>query len=297
MADKSPRIILIAGPTASGKSALALRLAEKLGGAIVNADSMQVYRDLHILSSRPSAEDEARAPHLLYGHVDAAEHYSAGRYQAEVEQLLADRPEGPLIFVGGTGLYFEALLKGLSTTPAIDDAVRAHWRSRERDAPALHAELMGRDPEMAARLRPSDPQRILRALEVIDSTGISLARWQESQGTPLIDPAHAARFVLTSDRSELRERIAWRFERMLEQGGLEEIRALLARNLPASLPAMKAIGVPPLMAFLRHELSQEEAVARAITDTRQYAKRQETWFRNRLADWVHAPAEAVLARF
>jgi tRNA dimethylallyltransferase len=297
MADKSPRIILIAGPTAGGKSALALRLAEKLGGAVVNADSMQVYRDLHILSSRPSAADEAAAPHLLYGHVDAAEPYSAGHYRTDAERLLAERSERPLIFVGGTGLYFEALLKGLSTTPTIDDAVRAHWRSQERDAPALHAELTRRDPEMAARLRPSDPQRILRALEVIDSTGISLARWQESRGTPLIDPARATRFVLTLDRSELRRRIAERFERMVESGGLEEIRALQARNLPPSLPAMKAIGVPPLMAFLRHELSREEAVARAVTDTRQYAKRQETWFRNRLGDWVHAPAEAVLAKF
>jgi tRNA dimethylallyltransferase len=297
MADKSPDIILIAGPTASGKSALALQLAEKLGGAVVNADSMQVYRDLHIVTSRPSAGDEARAPHLLYGHVDAAEPYSAGRYRSDVEKLLSERAGRPLIFTGGTGLYFEALLKGLSTTPKIKDEVRAYWRSRERDAPALYAELAERDPEMAVRLRPSDPQRILRALEVIDSTGISLARWQESEGSPLIAPAGTARFVLTLDRAELRQRIAERFERMVEKGALEEIRALEGRNLPLSVPAMKAIGVVPLMAFLRGERARGEAIAQAITHTRQYAKRQETWFRNRLADWAHLPPEAVLAKF
>lgn len=297
MAEKRPDIILIAGPTASGKSALALELAEKLGGAVVNADSMQVYRDLHIVTSRPSAEDEARAPHLLYGHVDAAEPYSAGSYRADVEKLLKERPRLPLIFAGGTGLYFEALLKGLSTTPKIEDEVRAYWRSRGRDAPSLHAELAERDPEMAARLRPSDPQRILRALEVIDSTGISLARWQESEGTPLIEPAKTARFVLTLERAELRRRIAERFERMVENGALEEIRALQDRNLASSLPAMKAIGVVPLMAFLRGGLGREEAIAHAVTQTRQYSKRQETWFRNRLSDWAHVPPEAVLAKF
>lgn len=297
MAEKRPDLILIAGPTASGKSALALELAEKLGGTVVNADSMQVYRDLHIVTSRPSAEDEARAPHLLYGHVDAAEPYSAGSYRADVEKLLKERPQLPLIFAGGTGLYFEALLNGLSTTPKIEDEVRAYWRSRERDAPSLHAELAERDPEMAARLRPSDPQRILRALEVIDSTGISLARWQESEGTPLIEPAKTARFVLTLERAELRRRIAERFERMVENGALEEIRALQARNLPSSLPAMKAIGVVPLMAFLRGGLGHEAAIAHAVTQTRQYAKRQETWFRNRLSDWVHVPPEAVLTKF
>jgi tRNA dimethylallyltransferase len=297
MADGRPDVILIAGPTASGKSALALALAEKLGGAVVNADSMQVYRDLHILTSRPSAADEAQAPHLLYGHVDAAEPYSAGRYSADVEWLLSEWPGRPLIFTGGTGLYFETLLKGLSTTPAIDEDVRTYWRSRERDAPALHAELAARDPEMAARLRPSDTQRILRALEVIDSTSISLARWQEGEGTPLIEPARAARFVLTVDRGELRRRIAGRFERMVENGGLEEIRALQGRNLAPSLPAMKAIGVVPILAFLRGEQTREAAIARAIIETGQYAKRQETWFRNRLADWIHAPAETVLSGF
>jgi tRNA dimethylallyltransferase len=296
-ADKRPDIILIAGPTASGKSALAVSLAEKLGGVVVNADSMQVYRDLHILSSRPSVEDEARAPHLLYGHIDAAEPYSAGRYRTEVEKLLAERDGQPLIFAGGTGLYFEALLKGLSATPGIDDEVRAYWRSRERDAPALHADLVRRDPEMASRLRHSDTQRILRALEVIDSTGISLARWQEGEGTPLIDPASTLRFVLTLDRAELRQRIAERFVRMVESGAVEEIRALQARNLPPALPAMKAIGVAPLVDFLLGVRPREEAVSRAITQTRQYAKRQETWFRNRLADWSHLAPEDIPTRF
>lgn len=296
-ADKPPDIILIAGPTASGKSALALTLAEKLGGVVVNADSMQVYRDLRVLSSRPSAEDEARAPHLLYGHIDAAEPYSAGRYRTEVEKLLAERDGRPLIFTGGTGLYFESLLKGLSPTPKVEDEVRAYWRSRERKAPALHAELARRDPGMAARLRPSDTQRLLRALEVIDSTGISLARWQEGEGAPLLDPASTLRFVLTLDRAELRRRIAERFVQMVENGALEEIRALMARDLALALPAMKAIGVAPLVDFVRGVQGQEDAISRAITQTRQYAKRQETWFRNRLDDWSHLPSEAILARF
>ncbi|BCJ91380.1 tRNA dimethylallyltransferase [Terrihabitans soli] len=297
MADGRPDLIFIAGPTASGKSALALSLAEKLGGTVVNADSMQVYRDLHILSSRPSAEDEARAPHLLYGHVDAAEPYSAARYRADVETLLREPSGRPLIFAGGTGLYFEALIQGLSTTPEIEPEVREFWRAQARDAPALHAELARRDPDMAARLRPSDTQRIVRALEVIDSTGISLARWQEQAGTPLIDPAAAAKFVLTVDRTALRERIAGRFAGMVENGALEEIRALGERNLAPSLPAMKAIGVVPLLAHLRGGLGRDEAIAHSITQTRQYAKRQETWFRNRLGDWAHLPSEAILAKF
>lgn len=294
---KRPEIILIAGPTASGKSALALALAEKLGAAVVNADSMQVYRDLHIVTSRPSREDEARAPHLLYGHVDAAEPYSAGRYLADAEAVLKARSGEALIVVGGTGLYFDALISGLSTTPTIQPEVRDYWRSQERDAPALHAELARRDPGMAARLRPSDPQRVLRALEVIDATGISLSEWQGRRGAPLIPQASATRLVLTVDRVELRRRIAERFALMVEKGALEEIRVILGRDLADSLPAMKAIGVAPLAAFMRGELNREDAIARAVTQTRQYAKRQETWFRNRLSDWDHVDSEAALALF
>jgi tRNA dimethylallyltransferase len=296
-ADKRPDIILIAGPTASGKSALALALAERLDAAVVNADSMQVYRDLRIVSSRPSVEEEARAQHLLYGHVDAAEPYSTGRYLSDAEKVLRERSGRPLIVVGGTGLYFDALTAGLSTTPEVAKEVRDHWRAQGRDGPQLHAELARRDPDMAARLRPSDPQRVLRALEVIDSTGISLSVWQSKQGAPLIPPGAAERIVLTLDRAELRRRIAERFVRMMENGALEEIRMLQQRDLAPNLPALKAIGVAPLASFLRGEVDREDAVSRAITQSRQYAKRQETWFRNRLSDWAHLPPEAVLARF
>lgn len=290
-----PRKILIAGPTASGKSALALRLAERLGDAVVvNADSMQVYRDLRILTSRPGPAEEARAPHLLYGHVDAAEPYSVGRFLADARRVIEENSNKTMIFVGGTGLYFEALTKGLSTAPPIPDPIRSHWREQGRNITpeALHAELGRRDPVMAARLRPSDPQRIIRALEVIDATGISLAEWQGGEGVSLVDPT-AVRLVLTLERAELRARIAARFARMIEEGALEEVRRLLARNLDPSLPAMKAIGVTPLGTHLRGGLSLEQAVDRAVTDTRQYAKRQETWFRNRLADWSHLPSKDV----
>jgi tRNA dimethylallyltransferase len=188
-----PRVILIAGPTASGKSALALQLAERLGGVVVNADSMQVYRDLRILTSRPGPDEEARAPHMLYGHIDAADAYSVGRFLADAADILSEKSSVPIIFVGGTGLYLEALIHGLSTAPHIPDTIRSHWRERSGTEPAeaLHAELERRDPVMAGRLRPGDSQRIVRALEVVDATGISLARWQESSGVPLLDAAAA----------------------------------------------------------------------------------------------------------
>ena len=294
MADR-PRMILIAGPTASGKSALALDLAERLGGAVVNADSMQVYRDLHVLTSRPPAEDAARVPHLLYGHVDGAEAYSAGRFLTDAAKVISEA-RAPLIFVGGTGLYFDSLTKGISTVPPVPEAVRAYWRERAQAEPAesLHAELSARDPEMAARLRPSDTQRLVRALEVLDATGLSLARWQEQDGTPLIGPGEGTRIVLTPERPVLRERIARRFAQMMEEGALDEVRALLARDLAPDLPVMKAIGVRPLAQYLLGTMDNNEAVERAITETRQFAKRQETWFRNRLGDWHHVPPDMAL---
>ncbi len=294
MADR-PRMILIAGPTASGKSALALEIAERLGGTVVNADSMQVYRDLHVLTSRPPAEDAARVPHLLYGHVDGAEAYSAGRFLTDAARVIAEA-RAPLIFVGGTGLYFDSLTKGISTVPPVPEAIRIHWRERARAEPAesLHAELRARDPEMAARLRPSDTQRLVRALEVLDATGLSLARWQEQDGTPLIGPGEGTRIVLTPERPVLRERIARRFAQMMEEGAMDEVRALLARDLAPDLPVMKAIGVRPLAQYLLGTMDKNEAVDRAITETRQFAKRQETWFRNRLGDWHHVPPDRAL---
>lgn len=286
------RVILIAGPTASGKSALALDLAERLDGIVVNADSMQVYRDLRILTSRPGADDEQRAPHLLYGHVDADEPYSVGRFLGDAGRVLTENINKTIIFTGGTGLYLNALIQGLSTAPPIPDPIRSHWREQGRNiAPeALYAELQVRDPAMASQLPPSDPQRIIRALEVIDATGVSLAEWQQSRNAPLVGP-EAVRIVLRPDRADLRARIAARFGRMVEGGALEEVRQLAGRGLDPNLPALRAIGVAPLMAHLRCESTLAEAVDRAVTDTRQYAKRQETWFRNQLTDWAHVASE------
>ncbi|MEM8853629.1 MAG: tRNA (adenosine(37)-N6)-dimethylallyltransferase MiaA [Pseudomonadota bacterium] len=282
--------VLIAGPTACGKSALAMARAKALGGTVINADSMQVYRDLEILTARPSAEDIEAVPHALYGHVDAAERHSVARWLLEVEAAIAaSRDAGrPPVIVGGTGLYFAALTEGLSAIPAIPDDVRAHWRARQEvDTPeALHAALAERDAVMAARLRPSDPQRIVRALEVFEATGRSLATWQavrEDPILPLDDTVDAV--VVTPDRADLRERIAQRFAAMMDGGAVDEAARLAARGLDPTLPAMKAIGVAPLTAFAQGRLDRAEAVDAAILQTRQYAKRQETWMRNRFAHW------------
>jgi tRNA dimethylallyltransferase len=293
-----PRAILIAGPTASGKSALALALAERIGGAIVNADSMQVYRDLRILTARPSPEEEARVPHFLYGHVDAAENYSVGRWLSDASGALADTERtGRLpIFVGGTGLYFKALTQGLSAIPPVPREVRERVRGEAdgASAPDLHARLARDDPRTAAALRTSDRQRIIRALEVLAATGRPLAQWQEKPGAPLIAATEAAPVFLTVDRAELHRRIDARFDAMLRAGALDEVRALAARKLDPRLPAMKAHGVQWLMRHLRGEISLAAAAAGGQADTRRYAKRQETWFRHQLAGWRRiAPEEAL----
>lgn len=289
------RIILLAGPTASGKSARAVNWAQRVGGAVVNADSMQVYGDLRLLTARPSTDDEARAPHHLYGHVDGSEVYSVARFVADVELLLRRLPLGqPLILVGGTGLYFQALACGLSEVPPVPEEVRQFWRRRGEvlGAGDLHEELSRRDPDMAEALRPSDRQRILRALEVIDGTGRSLRAWQGLAGTALLPDAE--RYCLVPERTELRERIAQRFRGMMAYGALAEVEALVARGLNPAVPVMKAIGVSPLAAHLRGEISLGAAVERAITDSRQYAKRQQTWLRNRFSDWPVLGAEVPL---
>jgi tRNA dimethylallyltransferase len=303
--DRTPaavRTILIAGPTASGKSALALALAERLDGIVVNADAMQVYRDLRILTARPSAAEEARVPHRLFGHVDAAESYSVGRWLDDIRSLLHPAGESDaapmLIFVGGTGLYLEALTRGIAGVPSIPEDIRAKWRALAAHEPseALHAALASRDPVMAARLRPSDPQRILRALEVQEATGRSLAAWQAESGPPLIDAGTAVRLVLTPARPALRARIAGRFAAMIDSGALAEVAALAARRLEPDLPAMKALGVGPLAAHLRGEIGLDAAIQRAVIDSGRYAKRQETWLRNRMVDWSRAtPDEAETA--
>lgn len=297
---RKPAAILIAGPTASGKSALALRLAEKLGGTIVNTDSMQVYRDLRIITARPSPAEEARVPHRLYGHVDAAENYSVGRWCRDVAEALAETvAQGRVpILVGGTGLYFKALTRGLAAVPPVPAEIRAQVRGRlqsEGVAP-LYDELAKRDPVTAQRLMPNDRSRISRALEVVLATGRSLSDWHRDGQPALIDPERAAKVFITCERRQLVARIETRFAAMLKAGALEEVGVLAARRLDPMLPAMKAHGVPWLIRHLSGEISLDEAAAGAVMDTRRYAKRQVTWFRNQMKDWPSAgPDEAPKA--
>jgi tRNA dimethylallyltransferase len=289
--------ILIAGPTASGKSALALALAERLGGTVINADAMQVYRELRVLTARPDADDERRAPHRLYGHVPGAEAYSAARYAAEARAAIAAAEEaGSLpIVVGGTGLYFKALTEGLSPIPPIPDEIRARWRAcaGEEGAAALHAILAERDPEMAARLRPTDPQRLVRALEVLEATGTSLARWQEEPGEPVVRVEDGRAVVVAPERDVLRQRIDARFDRMMAHGAVEEVRALLQLALSPELPVMRALGVGPLARLIAGEASPAEAGEAAKAETRQYAKRQLTWLRRNMNAWKWIDAQEM----
>jgi len=292
-------IILIAGPTASGKSALAMTLAEKLGGVIVNADSMQVYRDLRIITARPSVEDERRVPHRLYGHVDAAENFSVGRWCEEAAAALAvtERTGQPAILVGGTGLYFSTLTRGLAAVPPIPAEIREQVRARltSDGVAALHAELKWRDPAAAARLMPGDRARITRALEVVLATGRSLLDWHDDNKPPGLEAARAAKIFLMPDRDELLRRIDARFDAMMAAGALDEVRALAARQLDPALPAMKAHGVPWLIRHLAGELALDRAIEEAKRDTRQYTKRQATWFRNQLPEFAWSEPERALA--
>jgi tRNA dimethylallyltransferase len=294
---RRPDAILIAGPTASGKSALALALAEAVGGTIVNADSMQVYRDLRVITARPTPDEEARVPHRLYGHVDAAENYSVGRWLADVAPALDDvRTAGRVaILVGGTGLYFKALTRGLSNVPPIPEDVRTSVRRRmETEGPAvLHAELVGRDPSSAV-LKPNDRTRIARALEVLEATGLPIRQWHDQGLPPLLDAAKAVKIFLAPERPELRRRIDARFDAMLGAGALEEVRTLGLRKLDPLLPAMKAHGVPWLIRHLDGEISLEEAARGGKNDTRRYTKRQFTWVRHQLADWTWMAPEVAL---
>ncbi len=289
--------MLIAGPTASGKSALALDLARKTGGVVINADSMQVYRDLRIITARPTVEEEAVVPHRLYGHVDAAINFSAGAWVTDAAKALAEaRAKGKLpIFVGGSGLYFRALTRGLSAVPPIAAEVRDSVRARlERDGvEALHEELARHDPVSAARLKPRDRTRVARALEVIEATGRALPDWHREGLPPLLPPGEFSALFLAPEREALYARIDARFDEMLLAGAIQEVLALAARNLDPLLPAMKAHGVPVLIRHIRGEVTRQAAAEFGRTETRQYAKRQFTWFRHQLPEFEWVAPEAA----
>jgi tRNA dimethylallyltransferase len=279
-------LIVLAGPTASGKSALALRLAAAARGVIINADSMQLYRDLPVLTARPTPEDEARASHRLYGILDATDPASVGRWlnlaAAAIDEALAEQRSA--IVVGGTGLYLHALLHGLAPVPDIPTGVRKAARARlaEVGPRAFHAELAGLDPAMAARLRPTDRQRLLRAYEVVIATGRSLAAWQEAPPLRVTLPARRLGLALVPPRAALYERIGRRLRAMVERGALDELRALQRRALPPDLPLMKGVAVPELLAHVSGDVDLDTALDRAVIQTRRYAKRQLTWLRHRL---------------
>ena len=280
------RAVLIAGPTASGKSALALERARAEGAVIVNADAMQVYDTLHILTARPSGGDVVQADHRLYGTVPARTRFSTGMWLEAVQGVM-DSTAASLIFVGGTGLYFDALLNGFADVPQIPDAVTVQVQQeiQQLDGAARLALLQREDPEAAARLGVADPQRLVRALAVKRATGRPLSSFQDAPQRGLLDGWQVERLILDPDRAVLRERIARRFEAMMEQGAVEEVEALRRLEIDPSLPVIKAIGVREIGDWLDGSISREEAVRLATIATHQYAKRQRTWFRNRFADW------------
>jgi tRNA dimethylallyltransferase len=290
------RALLIAGPTASGKSAAALALAQAFGATIINADSMQVYRDLRILTARPSPDEEGLAPHRLFGAIDGAVNFSVGRWALAAAEVLAGMGKRPVIFVGGTGLYFRALTEGLSDIPPVPEAVRAEVRTKAEGRPSqeLHDELAARDPGTAARLNSSDRQRILRALEVVAATGRPLVSFLGARVAPTLAPGEWAGLYLAPDREELGRRIDARFDAMIARGVLDEVATLMQRKLDPALPVMRAHGVPHLIAHLEGRMTIDEAKSRSKLDTRHYAKRQFTWARHQLSGfrWV-APEEAV----
>jgi tRNA dimethylallyltransferase len=290
MSRDQPPALLVAGPTASGKSALALAIAERVGGTVINADSMQIYRELRIITARPAPEEEARVPHRLYGVRPAAEAASVAWWRGEaLGEMAAARAAGRLpVLCGGTGLYFAALTQGLSDIPPIPQAAREEARRllAQEGPAALHARLAEHDPDTTQRLRPGDSQRIARAWEVWRGTGRGLSAWQAQGGTGPA-PWRFAAILLDPPRDALRAAIAARWQAMLAAGAIEEVRALAAQGLDPALPAMRAHGVPELLAHLAGEISLEAASRRAILNTGQYTKRQATWFRH------HPPAAAT----
>ncbi len=279
-------ILVVAGPTASGKSGLALAAAEKYNGVIINCDSMQVYRELRLLTARPSAEDEAKAPHKLYGVIPAEEACSAGIWrELAVAEIENSWKSGKLpIITGGTGLYIKALMEGLTNIPDIPPEIREEVTARrdEIGPEAFHQELAKFDPVSAERLNPTDSQRVIRAYEVYLGTERSLTDWhQDAPTTPPLE-ANYQSIIFEPPRDELYAKCEARFDGMIENGALDEVRSLKALNLDPGLPAMKALGVPELIAHLRDEMTMEEAVSAAKQATRRYAKRQMTWFRGQI---------------
>ena len=290
--------VLIAGPTASGKSAFALEVAAHTDGIIINADSMQVYRDLRVITARPIDEEMNAAPHRLYGHIGGEEVYSVGRWLRETEHEIAvvrAEDKTPIV-IGGTGLYFSALLKGLSAVPEVPAEIRQQIRElgEKHENNTLHRMLAERDPNTADEIRVPDRQRILRALEVIEATGRGLAEWREEPGVPVLNDGDYRCIFLETDREALGKRIDARFDKMLAEGALDEVKALSARDLNPGMPVLKAHGVPWLIRHLNNEMPLEEAAAQGKRDTRQYAKRQETWFRNQLPEFQWVKPEAAL---
>jgi tRNA dimethylallyltransferase len=285
------RAVLIAGPTASGKSALALARARASGGLIVNADSMQVYDTLRVLTARPSMEDEAASEHVLYGHVSPSTRFSTGEWVRSVEAIIKRTDGGrEIIFVGGTGLYFDALTKGFADVPEVAPEIVAAVEAEIAglDEAGRMALLQAEDPEAAARLGVADPQRVVRALAVKRATGQPLSSFQNSQQPGLLEGWAVERVLLDPDRDILRDRIARRLEAMFAEGAVAEVEALRALQLDPSLPAMKAIGVREISDWLDGVQGRADALRQATIATHQYAKRQRTWFRNRMADWPRA---------
>ncbi|MBH1992569.1 MAG: tRNA (adenosine(37)-N6)-dimethylallyltransferase MiaA [Sphingomonadaceae bacterium] len=278
--ESRPRVVLIAGPTASGKSALACRLAEATGGIVINADASQVYADLTILSARPSREEMGDVPHRLFGHIDGAQACTAPRWAAEAKaQIDAAHDAGQLpILVGGTGLYIRTLLDGIAPVPEIDPEIRA--TARALPVADAHAALAREDPEAAARLAPADTTRVARALEVVRSTGRPLKQWQQHKSGGIADRITLSPMILRPPRDWLIDRCDRRFADMVERGAVAEVEALLARHLNPDLPVMRAIGVPEIRAWLQGEIDHDAMIARGSLATRQYAKRQYTWFTN-----------------
>lgn len=281
-----PRITLIAGPTASGKSRLAMTLAAETEAVIVNADSQQLYADLRVLSARPSTADELEADHRLYGVADAAEAWSVGRWSRAALDLLADLGDRPVLLVGGTGLYFTALTKGLADIPTIPVEVRnqAEAALEAEGEVSFRSRLAAVDPAAADRIEAGDRQRLVRAMSVADHTGRALSDWT-ADTKPVLAPGSWTGLVVEPDRAALYANCDLRVIQMIEQGALDEVRALMARDLDPALPAMKAVGVRELVAHLCGETSLDQAVDATRQATRNYAKRQLTWFRNQTPDW------------